>query len=299
MRRLFLIENQNKNHIQLYLFISPRGTDLPATDRQMLCRITAGVAAAHAALIAAMVSFGMHHVPSLSPETVTIELKAGGTPAAIPAGKASSAGAEAPRTERKEKREDARSAKPAPEKARQAAARPVTKPAPPKAAPEESKTEEKLPPSTGAGPSESTASAGAPAAAPASGEGGQAGGAHAAGEGKSPAGSGGASGAGDSAGGAAAGPSSTREKALVLRRVSPEYPLRARRNGIEGTVTLAVEVRADGHAGEISVRKTSGSGMLDDAAVRAVRQWEFAPYREGGRAIARTYGIDVTFALTR
>ena len=39
--------------------------------------------------------------------------------------------------------------------------------------------------------------------------------------------------------------------------------------------------------------------MLDQAAADAVRKWRFAPYRENGRAVARTYRIEVGFSLKR
>ena len=112
----------------------------------------------------------------------------------------------------------------------------------------------------------------------------------------------GAAGAGSSStpgagGGAGDGPASDRNKALVLRRVEPEYPMRARRRHIEGVVTLTVEVRTDGRPGLVAVQKSSGSEALDTAAVAAMRQWLFAPYREQGVAKDRTYSIDVVFRL--
>lgn len=97
--------------------------------------------------------------------------------------------------------------------------------------------------------------------------------------------------------GSGAGLSSSASKALVLKRVQPRYPLSARRRGIEGKTAVLVEVLPDGRAGRVSLGKSSGVDAFDRSALEAVRQWVFAPYREGGRALSRTYSVDVIFSL--
>ena len=57
---------------------------------------------------------------------------------------------------------------------------------------------------------------------------------------------------------------------------APIYPKHALDRGLEGTVSLAVTVRADGSVQSVSVAKSSGHALLDEAAVRAVEQgWTF------------------------
>ena len=50
----------------------------------------------------------------------------------------------------------------------------------------------------------------------------------------------------------------------------------ARRRGIEGDVSLRVDVGADGAPRTVSVQHGSGDAQLDAAAMRAVAQWRFA-----------------------
>ena len=54
---------------------------------------------------------------------------------------------------------------------------------------------------------------------------------------------------------------------------------------------------AGGHAEAVSVKHSSGHALLDDAAVRAVRAWEFEPARAGGQAVAAVVEVPVRFVL--
>lgn len=79
----------------------------------------------------------------------------------------------------------------------------------------------------------------------------------------------------------------------------PEYPLLARRMGMEGVVLLGVLVRSDGSVGEIDVQQSSGSSQLDDAALRTVRtRWRFVPARKGGTAIDARVTVPIRFRLS-
>ena len=57
----------------------------------------------------------------------------------------------------------------------------------------------------------------------------------------------------------------------------PEYPPQALAAKVEGTVTLAFLVRADGTVREAVVRKTSGNASLDEAARAALAKCRFQP----------------------
>jgi TonB family protein len=85
----------------------------------------------------------------------------------------------------------------------------------------------------------------------------------------------------------------------LLERKPVEYPPAARRLGHEGTVTVSVEVLADGAIGATSVITSSGSPMLDDAGLKAVREWRFEPATgEDGKPIAGKGSVQVEFKLT-
>lgn len=87
------------------------------------------------------------------------------------------------------------------------------------------------------------------------------------------------------------------DNAVVLRQVKPSYPALSRRKGEEGRVVLNVLVRADGTAGNISIKRSSGFSRLDTAAESAVRRWRFEPYRVGGLATDHEYSIVIIFSL--
>jgi protein TonB len=69
----------------------------------------------------------------------------------------------------------------------------------------------------------------------------------------------------------------------------PAYPLRARRSGEQGEVLLDVHVDESGRVTEIVLKRSSGSGMLDRAAISAVRDWRFQPATIGGEPVADWY----------
>ncbi len=79
----------------------------------------------------------------------------------------------------------------------------------------------------------------------------------------------------------------------------PEYPASAVRRRWEGSVVLAFEVRADGTCGDISVIESSGHGILDEAAVRAVREWRFRPALRDGVPVPARQTIRFTFRLEK
>ncbi|WP_378952727.1 energy transducer TonB [Pelosinus sp. sgz500959] len=85
----------------------------------------------------------------------------------------------------------------------------------------------------------------------------------------------------------------------ILSRVNPSYPEEARRAGQEGTVMLKIQILENGRPGHISVYQSSGNSLLDDAAVKAVKQWKFIPAkdRESGTPIVCYTTMPVLFQL--
>jgi len=72
------------------------------------------------------------------------------------------------------------------------------------------------------------------------------------------------------------GPVSTR---VILRKVYPIYPDVARVNGWEGEVELKFWVNEDGVVESVQISKTSGYAVLDDAAMGAIKNWLFSPFK--------------------
>ncbi len=92
------------------------------------------------------------------------------------------------------------------------------------------------------------------------------------------------------------GDSPARPDALGNR--PPRYPALARQRKEEGRVVLHVIVDAQGNVASLSVARSSGSRLLDDAAVDAVRRWRFAPARRAGVPVAGSVEVPILFRLT-
>ncbi|HEX5030385.1 MAG TPA: energy transducer TonB [Candidatus Eisenbacteria bacterium] len=81
------------------------------------------------------------------------------------------------------------------------------------------------------------------------------------------------------AGASLAGPIADRP---VLFYTLPTYPDWAKKEAVEGSVTLYFVVRPDGTVKEnILVQKTAGFGDFDDNARTALRAWRFEPLKNG------------------
>lgn len=84
-----------------------------------------------------------------------------------------------------------------------------------------------------------------------------------------------------------------------LANPAPRYPYLARRRGQEGRVILRVLVGAAGDAKAVSIRRSSGYRLLDEAALKAVGAWRFVPARVAERPVAGAVDVPVSFRLTQ
>jgi periplasmic protein TonB len=87
------------------------------------------------------------------------------------------------------------------------------------------------------------------------------------------------------------------EGAGYLRNPRPPYPDLAQRRGWEGEVLLRVRVSPAGKVEEAVLRRSSGRGVLDEAALAAVRGWTFVPARRGTTPIAGSVEVPIVFKL--
>jgi protein TonB len=72
---------------------------------------------------------------------------------------------------------------------------------------------------------------------------------------------------------------------VPVRRVAADYPTELRKRGITGLVRLSILVGADGSVQDVRVESSDPEGLFDQAAVGAVRQWEFNPARYQGQPV--------------
>lgn len=71
----------------------------------------------------------------------------------------------------------------------------------------------------------------------------------------------------------------------------------SQRLGEQGTVVLRVLVKADGHAGTVEVKSSSGYPRLDQSAVDAVKTWRFNPATVDGKPVDEWYQVPIPFKL--
>ncbi len=65
----------------------------------------------------------------------------------------------------------------------------------------------------------------------------------------------------------------------------PHYPLRAQEMGLEGRVGVYILVSRDGTVTNARIASSSGSSLLDEAALESVRRYRFKPARQGNSAV--------------
>ena len=83
----------------------------------------------------------------------------------------------------------------------------------------------------------------------------------------------------------------------VAGNPKPHYPLLARNQGIEGRVVVNVLISVRGTVKTIGVGQSSGSRLLDKAAVQAVKKWRFHPVLHNGKAIPSSESVPIVFKL--
>ena len=80
---------------------------------------------------------------------------------------------------------------------------------------------------------------------------------------------------------------------LVVHRVSPAYPVEARRSRLQGRGILFGQV--DFKTGVVTLvvmEKSTGWKVLDDAALSAFRQWRFKP------GTTRKFRVPITYTMS-
>jgi protein TonB len=79
---------------------------------------------------------------------------------------------------------------------------------------------------------------------------------------------------------------------VPLVRVDPDYPTRAKQQGLEGWVELEFTITPVGTVTDARVIGSQPPLVFDNAALAAVRKWRYNPKTENGVAIARA-GVQV------
>ncbi len=80
--------------------------------------------------------------------------------------------------------------------------------------------------------------------------------------------------------------------------MTSDVPALAVRRGYEGTTLLRVRILEDGRVEVVEIKESSGYRILDEAAMKAVRPWRFAPALMAGKPVASWVLVPIAFKLT-
>jgi TonB family protein len=105
---------------------------------------------------------------------------------------------------------------------------------------------------------------------------------------------------------ALAAPARTQEQPLVagesgvpipkrIKMVKPVYPPDAQAHGLRGIVILDLTIDKNGKVAAVDVVRSIPG--LDDAAVEAVKQWEYEPVKVDGKAVLVRLSVPITFLM--
>lgn len=83
---------------------------------------------------------------------------------------------------------------------------------------------------------------------------------------------------------------------MIIFQPSPEYTEIARKDKVEGVVTVGLVVDEHGLPQRVKLLRGLGDG-LDEKAVDAVKQYRFKPTTENGKPVAVYVNVDVKFKL--
>jgi TonB family protein len=82
---------------------------------------------------------------------------------------------------------------------------------------------------------------------------------------------------------------------MLLHQVAPDYPPIAKAMKLQGTVVLQATIMKDGTIDNLQV--ISGSPILQQAAIDAVKQWVYKPYMLNGEPVQVQTTVNVIFTL--
>ncbi len=84
---------------------------------------------------------------------------------------------------------------------------------------------------------------------------------------------------------------------MLVQQTQPVYPSIAKAAGVSGTVVLHATISKNGTIKDLKV--VSGSPMLQQAALEAVRTWRYKPYKLSNQPVEVETAISVVFSLNK
>ena len=87
------------------------------------------------------------------------------------------------------------------------------------------------------------------------------------------------------------------EQPRPLSQSAPDYPRRARAQGIAGRVVVSFLITREGRVEDVRVLSAEPSGWFEEVALSAVRTWEFEPARYQGNPVPVRREVPLDFDL--
>jgi protein TonB len=84
---------------------------------------------------------------------------------------------------------------------------------------------------------------------------------------------------------------------VKVKNVPPVYPPAARQMRAQGSVIIEATIGVDGKVKDTKVVRSANNVLLDNAAVAAVREWEFKPTVSNGQPVQVIATLPVNFSL--
>lgn len=82
-------------------------------------------------------------------------------------------------------------------------------------------------------------------------------------------------------------------------RIEPQYPSRALRAGIEGTVTVEFTIAVDGSVKDIEIISADPPKVFDSEVLKALKRWKFPPQTVAGKTVEKRARQDIRFTLRK
>lgn len=87
------------------------------------------------------------------------------------------------------------------------------------------------------------------------------------------------------------------EKPAIKNYSQPEYPANLRKRNIEGEVIVSLRIDEKGNVHDLKITKSSGFSSFDQAALKAVLEWEFKPSLKGQQKVPVIVNLPIRFKL--
>lgn len=92
-------------------------------------------------------------------------------------------------------------------------------------------------------------------------------------------------------------PDKVDERPAVARRVVPDYPRNAKRQGIQGQVVVRIVVDREGNPQACAVHSAVPAGYFEEVALQAARQMRFIPGKVKGTPVNTLVTVPFAFRL--